>query len=44
MSARGIDYLISYSYVPLIPALAVFFVAIVANLAGDGARDLIGDR
>jgi peptide/nickel transport system permease protein len=44
MSARGIDYLIEYSYVPLIPALAVFVVAIVANLAGDGARDLIGDR
>jgi ABC-type dipeptide/oligopeptide/nickel transport system permease subunit len=30
--------------VPLIPALAVFVVAVVANLAGDGARDLIGDR
>jgi peptide/nickel transport system permease protein len=44
MSARGINYLIEYSYVPLIPALAVFAVAIVANLAGDGARDLIGDR
>ena len=44
MSARGINYLISYSWIPLIPALAVFFVAIVANLAGDGARDLIGDR
>lgn len=44
MSARGVDYLISYSWVPLIPALAVFAVAVVANLAGDGARDLIGDR
>jgi peptide/nickel transport system permease protein len=44
MSARGINYLIEYSFVPLIPALAVFVVAVVANLAGDGARDLIGDR
>ena len=44
MSARGINYLIQYSYIPVIPALAVFFVAVVANLAGDGARDLMGDR
>jgi len=44
MSARGINYLIEYSWVPLIPALAVFLLAIVANLAGDGARDLMGDR
>jgi peptide/nickel transport system permease protein len=44
MSARGITYLIQYSWIPVIPALAVFFVAIVANLAGDGARDLMGDR
>ena len=29
---------------PVIPALAVFAVAVVANIAGDGARDLIGDR
>lgn len=44
MSARGINYLIEYSWVPLIPALAVFAIAVVANLSGDGARDLIGDR
>ena len=44
MSARGINYLIEYWWVPVIPALAVFFVAVVANLAGDGARDLLGDR
>ncbi len=44
MSARGINYLIEYWWVPIIPALAVFLLAIVANLAGDGARDLMGDR
>jgi peptide/nickel transport system permease protein len=44
MSARGITYLIEYSWVPLVPALAVFAIAMFANLAGDGARDLIGDR
>jgi peptide/nickel transport system permease protein len=44
MSARGIPYLIEYWWVPVIPALAVFFIAAVANLAGDGVRDVIGDR
>jgi ABC-type dipeptide/oligopeptide/nickel transport system permease subunit len=44
MSARGITYLIEHWWVPVIPALAVFVVAVVANLAGDGARDLLGDR
>ena len=44
MSARGINYLIEYWWVPVIPALAVFVVAAIANLAGDAARDLIGDR
>jgi peptide/nickel transport system permease protein len=44
MSARGITYLIEYWWVPVMPALAVFAIAIVGNLAGDGARDVIGDR
>jgi peptide/nickel transport system permease protein len=44
MSARGINYLIEYPYIAIIPALAVFLLAVVANLAGDAARDLIGDR
>jgi peptide/nickel transport system permease protein len=44
MSARGITYLIEHWWVPVIPALAVFVIAVVANLAGDGARDLLGDR
>jgi len=26
------------------PALAIFVIALSANLAGDGIRDLIGDR
>ncbi len=44
MSARGITYLLEYWWIAVIPALAVFAVAVVANIAGDGARDLIGDR
>jgi ABC-type dipeptide/oligopeptide/nickel transport system permease subunit len=30
--------------VPVMPALAVFLLALVSNLAGDGFRDLLGDR
>jgi ABC-type dipeptide/oligopeptide/nickel transport system permease subunit len=26
------------------PGLAVLFLALVSNLAGDGLRDLLGDR
>jgi peptide/nickel transport system permease protein len=44
MAARGLPYLLEHWYVPVMPALGVFFLAFVANLAGDGLRDLIGDR
>ena len=29
---------------PVMPAFMVFLLAISANLAGDGLRDLMGDR
>jgi peptide/nickel transport system permease protein len=44
MAARGLQYLLQEWWVPVIPALAVFVVAFLANLAGDGIRDLLGDR
>lgn len=44
MAARGLQYLLQEWWVPVMPALAVFVVAFVANLAGDGIRDLLGDR
>jgi peptide/nickel transport system permease protein len=44
MAARGLQYLLQEWWVPVMPALAVFLVALVANLAGDGVRDLMGDR
>ena len=44
MAARGLQYLLQEWWVPVMPALAVFIVALVANLAGDGIRDLLGDR
>lgn len=40
MAARGVDYLFGYPLIPLAPGLAVFLIAVAANLAGDGVRDL----
>lgn len=44
MAARGMPYLLEQWWVPVMPGLAVLLLALVANLAGDGLRDLIGDR
>lgn len=44
MTARGLTYLLEYAWIPLVPAFAVFLLALVANLAGDGIRDLLGRR
>lgn len=44
MSARGLTYLLEQWWVPVMPALAVMFLALVANVGGDGLRDLLGDR
>ncbi|MGO9872504.1 MAG: ABC transporter permease [Acidimicrobiia bacterium] len=44
MAARGLTYLLTYWWVPVMPGLAVLFLALVSNLAGDGLRDLLGDR
>lgn len=40
MAARGADYLFSSPWIPLAPGCAVFLLAVAANLAGDGIRDL----
>lgn len=40
MAARGVDYLFGYPLIPLAPGFAVFLIAVAANLAGDGVRDL----
>jgi peptide/nickel transport system permease protein len=42
MSARGLTFLLTQWWIPVIPGLAVFVLALVANLAGDGLRDMIG--
>jgi peptide/nickel transport system permease protein len=44
MAARGLPYLLQQWWVPVMPGLAVLVLALLANLAGDGLRDLVGDR
>jgi peptide/nickel transport system permease protein len=44
MSARGLPYLLQEWWVPVMPGVAVMVLALVANLAGDGLRDLAGKR
>jgi peptide/nickel transport system permease protein len=44
MAARGLQYLLQEWWVPVMPAFMVFLLAFTANLAGDGLRDLMGDR
>lgn len=40
MAARGADYLFASPWIPLAPGGALFILAVTANLAGDGIRDL----
>ena len=44
MAARGLQYLLQEWWVPVMPALAIFLLALLANLSGDGIRDLLGDK
>lgn len=43
MTARGLPYLLSYAWVCLIPAAAVFVIALVGNFAGDSVRTLFSE-
>jgi peptide/nickel transport system permease protein len=41
MAAQGLPYILSAEWVALFPALAIFLIALVSNLAGDAVRDLL---
>jgi peptide/nickel transport system permease protein len=41
MVAQGLPFILSTEWVALYPALAIFVIALVCNLAGDAARDLL---
>lgn len=43
MTAQGMPFVLSYWWIPTMPALAVLVLAFMANLAGDGIRDLFSD-
>jgi peptide/nickel transport system permease protein len=43
MSAQDLIYLFGHPLIPLAPAIAVSLLAFVANLAGDGLRNLMED-
>ena len=43
MVSQGLPYILSADWVALFPALAIFIIALVANLAGDTIRDLLED-
>jgi peptide/nickel transport system permease protein len=43
MSAQSLIYLFGHPLLPLSPAIAVSILAFVANLAGDGLRNLLED-
>jgi ABC-type dipeptide/oligopeptide/nickel transport system permease subunit len=42
MSAQGLRFLLSSWWIPIVPAAFVAVLAFVANLVGDGIRDLMG--
>lgn len=44
MAAQGMAYLLQSWWVPIFPGLAVMLIAFVANLAGDGVRDLMREH
>jgi peptide/nickel transport system permease protein len=43
-SARNLSYLLQDWWIPVIPGLAVMFLSLAANLAGDGIRNLMSGR
>lgn len=43
MANQGLEFLFSFPWIALVPAFAVFVLAVAANLAGDGLRDLLED-
>jgi peptide/nickel transport system permease protein len=44
MTAQGTTYLFNAPWVSLVPAAGLFVLAVLANLAGDGLRDLVAER
>lgn len=43
-AARNLSFLLQQWWIPVMPGLAVMVMALVGNIAGDGVRNLLGDR
>ncbi|MEN3307580.1 MAG: peptide/nickel transport system permease protein [Micromonosporaceae bacterium] len=43
-TARTLSFLLQDWWIPVMPGLAVMLMALIGNLAGDGVRNLLGDR
>jgi peptide/nickel transport system permease protein len=41
MTATGLDSLLTSWWIPVMPALAIFALSLIANVAGDAIRDLV---
>lgn len=44
MAAQGMQYLLQFWWIPVFPGIAVLLLALFANLAGDGIRDMLSRR
>jgi peptide/nickel transport system permease protein len=44
MTAQGMTYLFNAPWVAVVPAAGLFALAVLANLAGDGLRDLVAEH
>lgn len=42
MAAQNLQYLLQNWWLPVMPALAIFLLALIGNLAGDAVRNLMG--
>jgi peptide/nickel transport system permease protein len=43
-SSHGLQYILTDWWIAVIPAIAICLLALVANLAGDGLRDMLGTQ
>jgi len=44
MTARGLNYVFEFWWIPVVPALGVALLAFVANLAGEAFRSILDER
>jgi peptide/nickel transport system permease protein len=43
-TAKNLSFLLQDWWIPVVPGVAVMVMALFGNIAGDGVRNLLGDR